>query len=100
MRARSRGEAASGANVNPLRRTSATAALGGKIHFAGGQNESNALQTLHMAWEPSTGRWFEYPPLPTQRTRGRALVLDGLLYVIGGRERPRMSDLVHRFVPQ
>lgn len=77
----------------------ATAVLDGRIHFLGGDRLFYQRQDLHLAWEPTTDSWFEYPPLPIPSMLGQALALDGALYWIGGLPDGNWSASVYRFVP-
>lgn len=44
---------------------------------------SNAV----YAWDPKTDKWTEKTPMPSKRSGGAAAVLDGKIYVAGGRTR-------------
>lgn len=43
-------------------------------------------------WEPASNKWTERAPMPTKRSGGAAAVLDGKIYVAGGRTRETGAD--------
>ena len=47
-----------------------------------------AQDVPHVVDEPGPGHWMTGAPAPTARTEVAVVVLDGLIYVIGGFERP------------
>ena len=59
---------------------------GGFVRQAAGY--SNAL----FEWDPKTDKWTEKAPMPTKRSGGAAAVLDGKIYVAGGRTRETGAD--------
>ena len=84
------------------------ASLAGRVHFIGavdfgegsGSLERPDLSSAHVAWEPSTDRWFRYPPAPWAVDDATILAFDGDLYVLGGQnESGRVAD-VWRFTPE
>lgn len=71
-----------------IRFASAAAVLGGRLHLVGGWNYSNTASNsvaTHDVYDPVTGTWSSAAPLATRRNAAAAAVLDGKLYVIGGR---------------
>lgn len=70
------------------------AAVGGKIYLIGGQTSSaggdSYVATVYEL-DPEVGEWVEKSPMPTRRSAGVALVLDGRIYVAAGRP-PRGND--------
>jgi N-acetylneuraminic acid mutarotase len=60
-------------------------AIGDRIVVAGGLG--SGAETTVSAYVPSTDSWDEaHPPLPVPRDHGCGGVVDGALYVLGGRE--------------
>ena len=80
----------------PLNHTMA-AAVGGRLYVIGGQTSTrgNALMAGFVnsvyAYDPVTHRWTKKAPMPTQRSSGVTGVIDGKIYVAGGRP-PRGND--------
>lgn len=71
-----------------IRFASAAAVLGGRLHLVGGWNYSNTASNsvaTHDVYDPVAGTWSSAAPLATRRNAAAAAVLDGKLYVIGGR---------------
>ena len=70
------------------------AGVNGKIYLIGGQtsdiSEVGHVNTVYEL-DPAKGEWVEKAPMPTARSSGVAVVLDGKIYVAGGRP-PRGSD--------
>lgn len=70
------------------------AAVGGKVYLIGGQTTEGGaggfVNTVY-ALDPRTGVWESKAPMPTARSAGSAVVLDGKIYVAGGRP-PRGAD--------
>ena len=71
------------------------ATVGGKIYVIGGQttNNQDGLTAVDKVFEldPAVGTWVEKAPMPTARSGGVAVALDGKIYVAGGRV-PRGND--------
>lgn len=61
--------------------------IGGQTSAAGGDSYVDTVYEL----DPAAGAWVERAPMPTRRSAGVAVVLDGLIYVAGGRP-PRGHD--------
>jgi N-acetylneuraminic acid mutarotase len=57
--------------------------INGKIYAAGGQSGSTALATL-QSYDPVNNTWSTKTSMPTARLASAAVVVNGLLYVIGG----------------
>lgn len=70
------------------------AAVNGKVYLIGGQTSSaggdSYVDTVYEL-DPAVGEWVEKSPMPTRRSAGVALVLNGRIYVAGGRP-PRGND--------
>ena len=70
------------------------AAVNGKIYLIGGQttdlSEGPYVDTVYEL-DPAKGTWTEKARMPTARSSGVAIVLDGRIYVAGGRP-PHGSD--------
>jgi N-acetylneuraminic acid mutarotase len=71
------------------------AAVDGRIYLLGGQTTDHqegatAVNTVYEL-DPAKGEWVEKAPMPTARSGGVAVVLDGKIYVAGGRV-PRGND--------
>jgi hypothetical protein len=71
------------------------AAVNGKIYLLGGQttNDQQGATAVNTVYEldPAVGVWVEKAPMPTARSGGVAVVLNGKIYVAGGRV-PRGND--------
>ena len=70
------------------------ASVGGKIYLIGGQTSDvsdQGYQSTVYELDPATGEWVTKAPMPTARGAGVAVVLDGKIYVAGGRP-PRGHD--------
>lgn len=64
--------------------------LGGRIHLVTGSlhgPEAGGDTGMHIAYDPSTDSWSEARPAPTARSSATGAVIDGALYVAGGRVR-------------
>lgn len=70
------------------------ASVDGKVYLIGGQtsdvSDQGYVNTVYEL-DPATGDWTEKAPMPTARGAGVAIVLDGRIYVAGGRP-PRGHD--------
>jgi N-acetylneuraminic acid mutarotase len=72
------------------------AAVGGKVYAIGGQltasggEQAGYVDTVYEL-DPAVGEWVAKAPMPTKRSAGVAIVLDGRIYVAGGRP-PRGHD--------
>jgi N-acetylneuraminic acid mutarotase len=64
------------------------ASVNGKIYLIGGQTSADSgdsyVDTVYE-FAPAVGQWVEKARMPTRRSAGVAVVLDGLIYVAGGR---------------
>lgn len=67
-------------------------ALGGKLYAVGGRGpKANAL----WSYDPVSNAWkTSHAPLPTPREHLATAVMDGMLYVIGGRRRDHINMAV------
>ena len=70
------------------------AALGDRIHLVTGRSPKGAANgdwddqgdvATHLTFDPATGAWGEARPCPMARNSAAGAVLDGALYVAGGR---------------
>jgi len=74
----------------PLHHTVA-ARVNGKVYVFGGETSTTGLANqgifLNTVYEydPQTSAWTEKSPMPTARSGGAAGVIDGKIYVVGGR---------------
>jgi N-acetylneuraminic acid mutarotase len=70
------------------------AAVNGKVYLIGGQttdlSEGPYVDSVYEL-DPAKGQWVEKERMPTARSSGVAVVLNGLIYVAGGRP-PHGSD--------
>lgn len=68
--------------------------VNGKVYLVGGQtsdvSDQGYVNTLYEL-DPAVGAWVAKAPMPTARSSGVAVVLDGKIYVAGGRP-PRGND--------
>ncbi|HPE31319.1 MAG TPA: kelch repeat-containing protein [Parvularculaceae bacterium] len=73
---------------------SVAASVGGHIHVVGGRAPAGSLNAswgdhidtdMHWAYDSGSDRWAPRAPLPTPRNSATGSVVNGLLYVIGGR---------------
>ena len=71
------------------------AAVNGKIYLLGGQltNDQQGETAVNTVYEldPAVGTWVQKANMPTARSGGVAVALDGKIYVAGGRV-PRGND--------
>ncbi len=73
------------------------AAVAGKVYLFGGQTSAGgrgqrpAFLNTVFEFDPARGTWRRRAPMPTARGAGAAAVVDGKIYVVGGRP-PRGSD--------
>ena len=68
--------------------------VGDRVHVIGGRVRAtpdassfttHVDSTVHEMLDPATGRWATLPPAPTARNSAASAVIDGRIYVIGGR---------------
>jgi N-acetylneuraminic acid mutarotase len=65
--------------------------VNGKIYLIGGQTQAddppgtNSYVNTVYELDPAVGEWVTKAPMPTTRSSGVAVVLDGKIYVAGGR---------------
>ena len=79
---------ASNATNVPYFRGAALASIGGNLYIVGGRpgpTEPGATNNLRV-FSPSSGTTIEKAPMPTYRKDASVSVIDGLLYVLGGRD--------------
>ena len=67
------------------------ASANGKVYAVGGQTSENSepdkagfVNTVYE-YDPAANRWTAKAPMPTRRGGGAAAVVDGKIYVVGGR---------------
>ena len=70
----------------------AKARAGGKGGGAGFQRVPAGYSNATYEWDPAANNWTEKAPMPTRRSGGAAAVLDGKIYVAGGRTRQTGAD--------
>jgi N-acetylneuraminic acid mutarotase len=79
----------------PLHHTMA-AVVNGRLYVIGGEagdpSNAAAFQRGLLMLDEQTGAWLPKAPMPTARSGGGSAVIDGKIYVAGGRP-PRGSDL-------
>lgn len=78
-----------GALPSPLGETVALS-VGGRIHLVTGSLRGDERQGdtgMHIVYDPSADSWTEARPAPTARSSATGAVIDGALYVAGGRVR-------------
>jgi hypothetical protein len=65
--------------------------VGGRIHLATGSLHTSGgpqgATGTHLVYDPSADAWTEARPAPTARSSATGGVIDGQLYVVGGRRR-------------
>jgi N-acetylneuraminic acid mutarotase len=69
----------------PPRGTSGAVSYCGAIHFFGGESQatqSTIAEALRL--DEAKGEWTRIAPMPTARNFARAVVRDGIVYVVGG----------------
>ncbi len=75
----------------PVKRCSAIAEeVGGKIYLIGGlepleNGRGTRVSGLNQVYDPATDRWSTLSPMPTTRNHAFSGVVNGKIYVIGGR---------------
>jgi hypothetical protein len=83
--------------------------IDGRLYVAGGVSQTSFDETIFytrphrslFVYDFASGRWSEGPPMPTGRHHVGSAVLDGKLYVVGGRKaRDFSSPAVERFDPR
>ena len=74
------------------------ASVNGKIYLIGGQTRAddppgtNSYVDTVYELDPAAGAWVAKAPMPTARSSGVVVVLDGSIYVAGGRRRTRPNS--------
>ncbi len=90
----------------PLKSNHAMAAsAGGKVYVIGGQQtaggrlvngsfqrEAPGYLNTTLEWDPASNKWSQKSPMPTKRSGGVAVELDGKIYVAGGRTEMTGDD--------
>jgi len=64
----------------------------GKIYYAGGLHDGKAVPWLD-AYDPAAHTWARLPDMPRARDHFQAVVADGTLYAVGGRQGPLGTEL-------
>jgi N-acetylneuraminic acid mutarotase len=68
--------------------------LGGRIHLVTGRAPTGAANgdwphhgdiATHRVFDPATSRWTEARPAPAPRNSAAGAIIDGMLYLVGGR---------------
>lgn len=80
---------------------SVTGTVAGLVHVVGGL-QSNDTVSVHAIYDPATDAWTFGPDVPTARDHAAGAVIDGGLWVAGGRDGGifAVTDAVERFDPQ
>jgi N-acetylneuraminic acid mutarotase len=83
------------AKLNAKRTAGSAVELGGKIYFIGGSTDVTAPDGRNVnaglvvgtneSYDPATNRWETHKPMPTPRNHAAIGVVNGKIYVIGGR---------------
>ncbi|VFR22933.1 ring canal kelch-like protein [plant metagenome] len=77
------------------------AAIGSRVYLVGGRIRehdgarhfnAHADTTRGVVFDPAQGRWSAIAPAPTARNSAAAAVIDGRLYVVGGRQAIKQAD--------
>ena len=77
------------------------AAVDGKVYVIGGRVRASAEAShfndhadtvLAEVFDPRTGRWSRIPDAPTARNSAASAVIDGRIYVVGGRKAIKQAD--------
>lgn len=77
------------------------AAIGSRVYLVGGRIRehdgarhfnAHADTTQGGVFDPAQGRWSAIAPAPTARNSAAAAVIDGRLYVVGGRQAVKQAD--------
>lgn len=68
------------------------AVQGGKIYYAGGLADGEAVPWVDV-FDPALDTWSRLPDMPRARDHFQAVVIDGELYGIGGRQGPLGTEL-------
>ncbi len=68
--------------------------VGGRLreHEAARHFNEHADTTLGLVFDPARGRWSPIAPAPTARNSAAAAVIDGRLFVVGGRQALKQAD--------
>jgi N-acetylneuraminic acid mutarotase len=68
------------------------AVVNGKLYLIGGQTDAGAAYiNVVQVYDPTTQQWQRRANMPTSRSAGAAAVIDGKIFVAGGRP-PRGAD--------
>ena len=70
--------------------------LAGKIHYLGGKSGGVDVAE-HDVYDPATKTWVTAAPMPTARDHAAGAVVDGRIYIAGG--RPHDLTLVQAYDP-
>ncbi len=74
--------------------TSAAQGVNGKVYVLGGFIPGSGVVDTVFEYDPATNRWTtERRPMPTPRDQAPAVLLDGLVYVLGGSVNCHCSPL-------
>ena len=80
-------------------RYTAAAAVGGHIYAFGGELGTGADTSEIQEYDPASGRTRIAGRLPDPVSHAAAVVLDGAIYLLGGRRNGAASDQILRFDP-
>ncbi len=87
---------------SPLRYFAASAVLNGSLYILGGTTDFENLlggSDRVDAYDPVTNTWAQKAPLPTPLARAGAGVVNGILYVAGGRDEGGASSKLFAYDP-
>jgi GH25 family lysozyme M1 (1,4-beta-N-acetylmuramidase) len=79
------------AEMRPIRRDFAAAAVGGRIHIVGGVDETGLPLADHDVYDTVERVWEKGPPLPSPRWGLSLAASGGVLFAIGGMQAPLVS---------
>jgi Kelch motif len=90
-----------GPDLPQARAEGVAAAVDGKVYFIGGRvgevpgasHFNNHRDTaVTEVLDPASGRWSRLPDAPTARNSAASAVIDGRIYVVGGRTAQKQAD--------
>jgi N-acetylneuraminic acid mutarotase len=90
-----------GPDLPQARAEGIAAAVQGKVYLIGGRIAESVGAThfndhrdtkLAEVLDPATGRWSRLPDAPTARNSAASAVIDGFIYIVGGRQAIQQPD--------
>jgi N-acetylneuraminic acid mutarotase len=76
--------------------TNGAGVIDGKIYVTGGIQDNDDFRDELFVYDPTTNKWTEKSPMPTQGFRGVTGVIDGKLYVVTNCDQENCFDFVSR----